>query len=388
MWWRYGLAPYRAVRLVNDVVATFLRLYEEPHFPFRSLTQRAFELGLHKVTAVTGEQFLAEKNVGGGFASNIMQAATRVNYASNLAHIHGLEAMVSFAAEGAMSVAGGNWRIFDKMVLASGAAVLRNATVASIAFAKGGGDDDDAQKYVVSTRDTGEPSAEARELPTAFDNVIIASPWQFSSIDAAKGVLKHRIDEIPYMKLHVTLFASPFKLRAEHFKLKPGSRAPSNVYTTLAPGEDAGQGPDGVGRTGFYSISTLRRVVNPKTRRREYVYKIFSASAVTPAFLSSILGARVPDTFVGPSSEAAVEAISWFRPHWFHSYPVELPRVTFQDPVVGRGLYYTSGVESFISTMETSALMGMNVARLIADDVAGKRRPEAEGEKTDAQDEL
>jgi hypothetical protein len=45
--------------------------------------------------------------------------------------------------------------------------------------------------------------------------------------------------------------------------------------------------------------------------------------------------------------------------------------VTFQDPIIGRGLYYTSGMESFISTMETSALMGMNVARLMANDFSG-----------------
>jgi len=35
---------------------------------------------------------------------------------------------------------------------------------------------------------------------------------------------------------------------------------------------------------------------------------------------------------------------------------------------LARGFYYTSGMESFISTMETSALMGMNVAQLIVDD--------------------
>jgi prenylcysteine oxidase/farnesylcysteine lyase len=36
-------------------------------------------------------------------------------------------------------------------------------------------------------------------------------------------------------------------------------------------------------------------------------------------------------------------------------------------------LWYTSGIESFISTMETSALSGKNVARLIRDEwVAGK----------------
>jgi prenylcysteine oxidase / farnesylcysteine lyase len=42
--------------------------------------------------------------------------------------------------------------------------------------------------------------------------------------------------------------------------------------------------------------------------------------------------------------------------------------VTFEETELAKGLYYTSGIESFISTMETSALMGMNVARLIMDD--------------------
>jgi prenylcysteine oxidase/farnesylcysteine lyase len=42
--------------------------------------------------------------------------------------------------------------------------------------------------------------------------------------------------------------------------------------------------------------------------------------------------------------------------------------VTFEDPELARGFYYTSGIESFISTMETSALMGKNVAQLIMDD--------------------
>ena len=33
----------------------------------------------------------------------------------------------------------------------------------------------------------------------------------------------------------------------------------------------------------------------------------------------------------------------------------------------GGGIWYTSGIESFISTMETSSLMGMNVAKLVVD---------------------
>lgn len=64
MWWRYGMAPYKAVKLVREVVGTFLKLYEAPYFPFRSLTERVFELGLERITGVTGEQFLAERKVG------------------------------------------------------------------------------------------------------------------------------------------------------------------------------------------------------------------------------------------------------------------------------------------------------------------------------------
>ncbi|ODA75912.1 hypothetical protein RJ55_08553 [Drechmeria coniospora] len=380
LWWRYGLAPYRALKLVKSVVDTFLKLYDEPNFPFRSLTQRVFELDLHKATAVTGSQFLAKHDLNGEFAREIIQAATRVNYASNLDYIHGLEAMVSFATEGAVAVAGGNWQIFDAMVRRSGAALHRNTSVTGITLAKGTAQLGKGRKYIISARDSAHPSdKDGKPLPTVFDNVIIASPWQFSNIDAAEGIIKHGIDPVPYTKLHVTLFTSPFKLHAEYFNLKPGAKAPSNVYTTLGKGEEPKRGADGVGKMGFYSISTLRSVVNPKTKKVEFVYKIFSAEAVTAAFLSDLLGTPVPNTFVTSltdgSSSTAVQPISWYHPHWFFSYPVELPRVTFQDPIVGQGIYYTSGIESFISTMETSALMGMNVARLIADDFAGCSRP-------------
>lgn len=52
----------------------------------------------------------------------------------------------------------------------------------------------------------------------------------------------------------------------------------------------------------------------------------------------------------------------------WNSYPYEYPRVTFEDIELARGLYYTAGIESFISTMETSALMGKNVAQLLVED--------------------
>lgn len=71
-WWnaykvfmKYGfLAPRRTQKLMEATIEKFLRLYEPPNFPFRSLTQRAYELGLVEITGVTGEQLLKSNNVG------------------------------------------------------------------------------------------------------------------------------------------------------------------------------------------------------------------------------------------------------------------------------------------------------------------------------------
>jgi prenylcysteine oxidase / farnesylcysteine lyase len=63
LWWRYGMAPRNAQQIVDRTISTFLKLYKYPFFPFRSLTTRAYELGLTKITGVTGEQFLTTNKV-------------------------------------------------------------------------------------------------------------------------------------------------------------------------------------------------------------------------------------------------------------------------------------------------------------------------------------
>lgn len=366
--WKYGTAPYKAQNLMKSTVATFLKLYEEPYFPFRSLSTRAFELDLVKVTGVTGEQFLADNGISAAFSHDIVEPATRVNYASNLDSIHGLDAMVSIAPEGAKAVVGGNWRIFDRMVAMSGAYVHLNTSVSSISVGTKPGAAN--PKYLVNDGSAG----------VAFDNVVLATPYQFSDIKAAGDVLQTAIDEVPYVKLHVTLFASPFRISAEYLGLKPGAQIPTTVLTAFSKAADGSSGLEGAGKAGFFSISTLRTVTNPSTGKVEYLYKIFSPMEVTYEFLSSVLGVEVPKTLTGAAPAAtpaadndtvAVEPVSWLHKHVFNSYPKALPRVTFQDPIVGNGVYYTSGMEGFISTMETNALMGKNVARLIVDNALG-----------------
>jgi prenylcysteine oxidase/farnesylcysteine lyase len=61
--WKYGLAPIRTQNLMKSTVGKFLKLYEYPFFPFRSLSDRVLDLGLTDVTSITGEQLLAANNV-------------------------------------------------------------------------------------------------------------------------------------------------------------------------------------------------------------------------------------------------------------------------------------------------------------------------------------
>lgn len=382
--WKYGTAPYKAQKLMQSTVGTFLKLYEEPYFPFRSLSTRAFELDLTKVTGVTGEQYLADNGVSEAFSHDIVEAATRVNYASNLDSIHGLDTMVSMAPEGAKAVVGGNWKIFDRMVAKSGAHVNLNTPVSSISVGTKPGAA--KPKYLVNGGSAG----------VAFDNIVLATPYQFSDIKTSDDVIETTIDEIPYVKLYVTLFASPFKLSAEYLGLQPGAQVPTSVLTAFTKAADGSSGLEGAGKTGIFSISTLRSIMNPSTGKTEYLYKIFSPMEVTPEYLSSVLGVEVPKTITGAAPAATpagdddtvvVEPISWLHKHVFHSYPRALPRVTFQDPIVGNGVYYTSGMEGFISTMETNALMGKNVARLIVDDALGLSTGHAISDEKEAEKE-
>lgn len=295
-----------------------------------------------------------------------------MNYASNLRYIHGLETMVSIAAEGSHAVVGGNWQIFAKMIENSGATLHRSTDVTTVSAVKGG-DPGAAVRYSLTTKATASTGSteEASAYAIDFDSVVIATPWQYASIEAGDDVVRQTIDEIPYMRLHVTLFTSPFTLHPKFFGMKPGDKPPRSILTTLKKDETPHPGPDGVGSPGVYSISALRVLINPETKKKEYLYKIFSAEEISASYLSKLLGTRVPDDIVSEEKATGITPITWHHAHVFNSYPIELPRVTFQDPVVGNGVYYTSGIESFISTMETSALMGMNVARLVADDLTG-----------------
>ena len=308
--WKYGLAPIRTQQLMKKTVKAFLKMYDEPHFPFKDLSQTVYDLGLTEATAVTGEQFLQANSIQGPFGTDIIQASTRVNYAQNIDKIHGLESMVCMATDGAMSIQGGNWQIFDGMLKATGAKVLLNTSVSNVYRQSDG-------SYAVNALSSSFPAGIDLAV---YDTVVFAAPLQFAKLSLTPAPVNPP-PEIPYVNLYVTL---------------------------------------------FYSISTLRALTNPTTYQRDYLYKSCRPAPISTSWLHSIL-TPLSTTLQRPNTHD--KDISWIYKKVWQSYPYLSPRVTFEDVQLDEEgkVWYTSGIESFISTMETSSLMGMNVARLVAD---------------------
>lgn len=322
---------------MKKTVGKFRKLYEYPFFPFRSLSDRALDLELTEVTAMTGEELLAANNIGAPFSTDIIQASTRVNYGQNLNTIHGLEAMVCMAIEGAMSIQGGNWQIFDGMLKASNATVMLNSAVYAIANEKG--------KYVVKTLPNNATSA-ADILPhheEIFDTIVLAAPLQYSGITLEKDFLKHTPDEIPYVKLHVTLFTSPLPLNGAYFNLAPDAEVPTTILTTLPPDEVPADPQHGAGSIGFFSISTLRTIVNPKTLQKEHLYKIFSPEKITSEFLANILGETSTYLLLAPCFRSQTNRF------------MQYPKISAPSPSTAEtqslGIILTCGIHTLMSSL-------------------------------------
>ena len=378
-WWsmakliyRYGpMAPWRIQKLAESTVSKFLGMYQAPVFPFASLSQAVQDTGLQPIAGVTGLQYLEANGVMGRFAQELVQASTRVNYGQNLGLIHGVETMVCMSTDGAMSVQGGNWRIFHGMVNSSDADLKLQTAVTALSR------DDDSQEWTVTYKSELKGGAVKEEI---YDAVVLAGPLQYAHL-AIEPALEKTPDVIPYAAVHVTLFASPRRLDPAYFGLGAGQLVPQTVLTTLTKAEQAdekvmrGEGKDAVGSVGFFSVSTLRSVSRPPNDSVEFLYKVFSPEEFGDEKVKQMLGCTAGEQEGG-------EAITWMHRHVWNAYPYEYPRVTFEDIKLAPGLWYTAGMESFISAMETSSLMGMNVARLVVDEwEAEKKQKEGSEEK-------
>lgn len=318
--WKYGTSPIRIYRLVQKTVGKFVHFFYYENFPFR-LNEIVQEIKFDEITGVNGDEFLKLEKISDEFANDIIEASTRVNYASNLNDIHGLETIVSMAAEDTMQVIGGNYQIFEKFIEKSGSNLLSNTNVYKI-IQKG-------SKWIVES-DLGKD---------IFDHVIIAAPLHQSGVIIEGDVLE--LEEVEYRTLYVTYVATSRSNPINHDYFGKNDVLIPEMILTKSSKEFIP----------FYSIN----IVDYDNITDTIFYKIFSPIPLDNESLSNYLFQDIKN----------VEII--FTKKW-SPYPILKPIKKFPDFEIGKGLWYLNSMEQFISTMETSALAGASVAGLISKD--------------------
>lgn len=407
-WWtsakfflRYGYSAITTENIVKTQLSYFAGLYRPSFlharkgksntsvsgYPWSRIEDLADAINATSLVQTTGMQFFKDRRVSELFIEEMVEAATRVNYAQDTDKIHGFGALVSLAASGATGVKEGNYRIFEQFASRSGARVLTgvegqvtgivrfNSTVPvprRLGLQEGAEMEEQVQWYIGTKSGEGE----------LYDAVIIATPWHNADITLLNT--RERVKSKPFVHLHVTLLTtSRERPRSEYFGLGEQDLVPTTILTSSEsvrrasadrrnkphvpetpspPDESAHSTTPRFGakdelkkpKLEFFSLNYLRSVRPPRSTSdsssaKDYVVKIFSAQPMSDDQLSALFG----------------DTISWIKRHSWDSYPYLTPTDRYPRIQVDHNLYYTNAIESLVSTMETSTVASKNAVALM-----------------------
>lgn len=304
-WWSfklfffYGFSPKNTGTAVTNTVSKLKRIYSPNFFPFMSLTSVLQDLELTEETSITGSQLLDKYKVGTPFQRDLINAWTRRDFGQNLGQISGLAAMTSPDDGGDMTIEGGHWTLFEEMITASKAELNLNTTTFGARKTDWGG-------WVLASQPASKGNDPQDGDYQEFDSVILAAPFQSSNIEIKGEQLAYVPDEIEYSPIHVTLFKSPRRLSRGYFR--HNDDVPETMLTTLGSDEYNGlfktTGVEGVGRVGFYSITSVKRLARLDAASgviiEEFLYKIVSPGMINDDQIYDLLGASPGDNGVLP----------------------------------------------------------------------------------------
>ncbi|ODV96735.1 hypothetical protein PACTADRAFT_48551 [Pachysolen tannophilus NRRL Y-2460] len=344
-WKKYGYSPIKAYRANKNLIRNkFLKFFydNDEHFPFDDLNKINIESGLIELTNKTGKDYLTDvENLNQDFIKEFVQATTRVNYAQNIDQLHALGSAVTLAAAfsgSGLQVKGGNYKIFEKFIsFSENNQLLLNSQVNKIELMKGD------ENWKITYNDG---------VEDFFNQVLIASPYhtlQDIEIDIPnkeneKFLINNDLAKVEFVKLHVLILKSKEKLSSEYFNSTGNLESlPEFIMTTQ---NDADENPP------FFSIN----IIDYNNDTDNYIYKIFSPIDMT-----------LENNDFKLSTLFKENNYEILKNHLWESYPYLVPKNKFDTFKLHEdGLWYLNTMESFISTMETSALMGANVAALIS----------------------
>lgn len=378
--------------MINDI----LQMYDPAPPVFDNISSLATKLGWTDVAAHTALEYLHKNGIDDRWSLEFVDSITRINYgqvrrthltsamsrlllSQDIDRIHALEALVSLASNGASSVKGGNYQIYERFLNDSKATVLLNSEVRH--FTQVSATDVPHYPCIHCTQVTSifrsspsEPwllQTSGSTTPRPYRAIILAAPLHQTGIQIHSSPSPASVPKQPYVHLHVTLLTttSP-SFNATYFNLPPHASVPAMVLTSNNGARQGGPAPH------FNSLSYIRAV---RTRslgewrnargEREWVVKVFSKERISDTWLAEMFDGRV----------------GWaLRKEW-DAYPVLPPATDFPPVKLAEGLYYVNAFEpcgdspySFssvcaergpcyrlISTMETETVAARNVVDLL-----------------------
>ncbi|ORY55012.1 Prenylcysteine lyase-domain-containing protein [Leucosporidium creatinivorum] len=352
MFWRYGRSPLKVRSLVKTTVSSFLRLYS-PAFissgAFSSLSSFATSTNLSYPSTLSGLDYFTTEGVSPLFTTELIAAATAVNYGTPVGEIHGTGALVSLAATGAVSVKGGNRRIFEAFLGASEARLKLSKTGKVVEIVKLDAAKGARAQWVVKT----EAGA-----------VILSAPFHQTSISIHNSPLPTLIPPQPYVNLHVTfIITNSSSPSPAYFNLPPTTSMPKSIFASFDTPSAESSPP------AFNSLNYLRQLSSHTSSKFGegdwHVVKMFSKSKLSAEVLGEIFGGKEN---VGRSWEKV----------WL-AYPKLKPIVEAEKELApvrpDEGFYYSNGFERLISTMETETVASFNAVSLLLQDFFGYTPP-------------
>ena len=124
---------------VDRTVSQFLQIYSpkflhdrrtsqktKTGYPWSSLDGFIDSLNLRELAQLQAHTYFVQNKVSPVFVEEMVNAATRANYAQSVEQVHALAGMVSMKAANAFSIRGGNEQLFQRLMNDSGASLRLN----------------------------------------------------------------------------------------------------------------------------------------------------------------------------------------------------------------------------------------------------------------------
>ncbi|XP_021734603.1 farnesylcysteine lyase-like [Chenopodium quinoa] len=311
--WRYGFSLFRMQNYVESMLDNFLKFYEgfDTRPVFSGVEEMLKWSGLYNLTSRTLEEELIDANLSPVLINELVTVITRINYGQST-RMSGLAGAVSLAGSGGglWAVEGGNWQMAAGLINSSDVKLHLNEEIQSVSH--------------VGTH---------YELNSTKGNSYVCQVTVFATpLDELKVKIEPPIS-IPDRKMqhtHTTFIRG--LLNPAYFGLGRVGDIPDLVGTL----EDS--------KIPFSCISVLK-----KHSMEDMTYKMFSRKPVDDALLDQIFSIR----------KETIQ-IDWAAyPHY------EAPEAFAPFILDDSHLYYVNAFESAASAMETGAVAGENIARLI-----------------------